>query len=359
MSFNYSFIDLFAGIGGFRIPFEEMGCRCVFTSEMDRAAKETYALNFGEEPNGDITEITSKMIPDHDILLAGFPCQAFSNAGRREGFMDTRGTLFFEIQRIMANKLPNAFILENVKTLKNHKGPDGLKTFDVMKGILEGKTTPNKEEIEKYLGTGEALKTFRKKLDYSVSYSVLNAKDFGRPQNRERLFIVGVRKKFLKEKDLDSVFNWPSPWRGKGRVGDILEHSLKKSERDRYTISDRLWQSHQDRKERNRKNGKGFGFRKFSHDDERTSTLSARYYKDGAEILIDQGNKNPRKLTPRECARLQGFPEDFRIHSSDQQAYRQFGNAVNVWVVRSLADKLLETMKNLKIPPHLILDIND
>jgi len=304
---SFRFIDLFAGIGGIRIPFQELGGECVFSSEWDKFSQKTYRANFGEIPAGDITKIDATGIPDFDILLGGFPCQPFSQAGLHKGFADTRGTLFFEIERIIDEKRPKAFLLENVKQLKGH---DGGRTLSV---ILE----------------------HLKKLNYHVEYKILRAGDFGVPQIRERIYIVGLNKDMFSLPE-DYEFPFPKPMGKTTRVGDILEKEVN----DKYTISDRLWEGHQRRKKENRKNGKGFGYALFNEDSVYTSTISARYYKDGSEILIEQKGKNPRKLTPRECARLQGFPEKFIIPVSDAQAYKQFGNSVAVPVIRAIAKQM-------------------
>lgn len=304
---NFSYIDLFAGIGGIRRPFDLLGGKCVFSSEIDKYAIQTYVANFGEVPSGDITQIDEKSIPKFDVLLAGFPCQAFSIAGKRQGFNDTRGTLFFEIQRILEYHQPKCFLLENVKGLTNH---DKGKTFETIKNILE------------------------EKLNYKIFYKVLNAKNFGMPQNRERIIIVG----FL---DHSIEFKFPDPTGIKTKLGDILEETVD----PKYTISDKLWASHQRRKEENKRKGNGFGYCLFDENSEYTSTLSARYYKDGSEILIKQSGKNPRKLTPREAARLQGFPDDFKLVCSDAQCYKQFGNSVPTKMIEAVAINLVKSLK--------------
>tara|TARA_B100001057_G_C22809016_1_gene934626 strand:+ start:107 stop:1024 length:918 start_codon:yes stop_codon:yes gene_type:complete len=303
MSKKFKFIDLFAGVGGIRIPFEELGGKCVFSSEWDKFAQITYEANFGEIPHGDITKIKEEEIPSHDLLVGGFPCQAFSQAGLKKGFKDTRGTMFFEIARILDHHKPKAILLENVKGLRGH---DKGKTFKTIVTILH-------------------------ELGYqTLEYKVLNAKEFGLPQNRERIFIVGFREY--------SFFQFPEPPMIETKVGDILEDNVL----EKYTISDKMWKSAKKRKERNRKKGYGFGYSLFNKDSEYTSTISARYYKDGAEIWIDQNKKNPRKLTPNEARRLQGFPENFIIPVSDGQAYKQFGNAVPVNVVRAVAKEMVK-----------------
>ncbi|CAN1534920.1 Dcm Site-specific DNA methylase [Burkholderiaceae bacterium] len=338
---SFKFIDLFAGIGGIRLPFQELGGKCVFTSEWDKFSQKVYATNFGHLPNGDITKIKAKDIPDHDILLGGFPCQAFSQAGLKKGFNDSRGTMFFEIQRILAEKMPKAFLLENVKQLKGH---DKGRTLQHILEILEGKS----EQIipDTIPMSDEARKALSAKLRYQVFYKVLRARDFGVPQNRERIFIVGFDTAYFgKNVDFEDVFSWPDPPMTPTRLGDILENSEKIDEK--YTLSDKLWQGHLRRKEEHQIKGNGFGYSLFSKESPYTSTISARYYKDGSEILIDQSklNKNPRKLTPRECARLQGFPESFIINSvSDAQTYKQFGNSVCVPVIRAVANQMLKAI---------------
>ncbi|WP_299374371.1 DNA (cytosine-5-)-methyltransferase [uncultured Kiloniella sp.] len=330
---TFDFIDLFAGIGGIRLPFQELGGRCVFSSEWDKFAKKTYASNFGELPHGDITQIQNSEIPSHDILLAGFPCQAFSQAGLKQGFQDTRGTMFFEIQRILAAKRPKAFLLENVKQLKGHDKGRTLKTIlDILKGT-HSQDIPDNIEI-----SGETRKSLGEKLDYWVDFRVLRACEHGVPQNRERIYIVGFDKKAFPDINLDEAFFWPHPEKKSTRLGDILEDN--KTLNPKYTISDKLWSGHRRRKIEHREKGNGFGYSLFTPESPYSNTISARYYKDGSEVLIDQSDigKNPRKLTPRECARLQGFPEKFIVESvSDVQAYKQFGNSVTVPVIRKIA----------------------
>jgi DNA (cytosine-5)-methyltransferase 1 len=337
---TFKFIDLFAGIGGIRIPFQEMGGECVFTSEMDKFAKKTYAANFGEVPDGDITQIPASEIPEHDVLLAGFPCQAFSQAGLKQGFMDTRGTMFFEIQRILAYHRPRAFLLENVKQLKGH---DKGRTLKTIVDILQGKSVPDiPNDIPM---SEEARKSLGERLNYWVDFKVLRAPDYGVPQNRERVYIVGFDKDYFKDVNFDWEFKWPEPTAEKTRLGDILFHNSQVD--DKYTISDKLWAGHQRRKIEHKTKGNGFGYGLFNRESPYANTISARYYKDGSEILIDQSDlgKNPRKLTPRECARLQGFPENFIVDSvSDGQAYKQFGNSVAVPVIRAVADAMSEVM---------------
>lgn len=335
--YKFSFIDLFAGIGGIRLPFQELGGKCLFTSEWDKFAQKTYAANFGEVPSGDITKIAAKAIPDHDILLAGFPCQAFSQAGLRKGFNDTRGTMFFEIQKILVEKRPKAFLLENVKQLKGHNKGNTLKTI---LNILEGNNIGHiPDDIPLSEEAKEALSS---KLNYQVFYKVLRAADFGIPQNRERIFIVGFDWDYFDHIDFNNLFKWPQPPCIPTKLGDILQTDNELD--DKYTISEKLWDGHQRRKKEHAQKGNGFGYSLFNSNSEYTNTLSARYYKDGSEILIDQSElgKRPRKLTPRECARLQGFPDNYIINAvSDGQMYKQFGNSVTVPVVRAVAKQLL------------------
>ncbi|PKA29403.1 DNA (cytosine-5-)-methyltransferase [Enterobacter sp. RHB15-C17] len=345
---NFTFIDLFAGIGGIRLPYQQQGGHCVFSSEWDKFSQKTYLTNFGEMPQGDITRIPASDIPDHDVLLGGFPCQAFSQAGLKKGFSDTRGTMFFEIQRIMTAKRPKAFMLENVKQLQGH---DKGRTLKTILDILRGNGThsvPDDIPISE-----DARNALSEKLNYWVDYRVLRAGDFGAPQNRERIFIVGFDRDYYRGVDFDSVFRWPVPPMTPTRVGDILEDldRLPLSQ-DRYTISDRLWIGHQKRKLEHQKKGNGFGYSLFNKDSEYTNTISARYYKDGSEILIDQSHlgRNPRKLTPRECARLQGFPDDYIVDAVSQgQIYKQFGNSVCMNVIRAVSEQLVETMKKAEI----------
>ncbi len=300
-------IDLFAGIGGIRRGFENASdgsISCVFTSEWDKFAQQTYGANYPNETiHGDIMEIDPTSIPSHDILLAGFPCQPFSQAGLKKGFADTRGTLFFYIEEILRVKRPQAFLLENVKQLQTHD---------------QGRT----------LAT---IIAHLREIGYTnVQYKVLRARDFGLPQNRERIYIVGFLDESIK-------FVFPQPSCPPTVVGSILEDCVD----DKYTISDKLWAGHQRRKSANKANGKGFGYGLFNEASPYTNTISARYYKDGSEILIEQEGKNPRKLTPREAARLQGFPDTFVIPVSDNQAYKQFGNSVAINVVQRVAEQML------------------
>jgi len=300
---KYRFIDLFAGIGGIRTGFERVfkHSKCVFSSEIDKYARISYETNYNETPFGDITKIKEEDVLAHDIILAGFPCQAFSIAGLRRGFDDTRGTLFFDVARIAKYHRPKVIFLENVKGFVNH---DKGNTFKIVKKTLE-------------------------EIGYKVFYKILNAKNFGVPQNRERIYIVA----FLNN-SID--FSFPESISKDVKVGDILESNVD----SKYTISNRLWLGHQRRKEEHKQKGNGFGYCLFNHESKYTSTISARYYKDGSEILIYQEGKNPRKLTPREAARLQGYDDGFKIIVSDTQAYRQFGNSVAVPVIEEIAKKI-------------------
>ena len=310
--------DLFAGIGGTRIGCERAAAshgfrtECVFTSESDFACRETYNSYFGyTKINEDITSLKDKdikKIPSHDILLAGFPCQAFSHAGHKRGFDDTRGTLFFDILKVLKVKKPKMFLLENVGNLRGH---DNGRTLKIM------------------------LKKLRA-LDYNVPEpEILNAKDFGLPQNRKRIFLVGFKKKRLN-------FNYPKKMNIKTKVSDILEKGRPQKQ---YIISPKLWKSHKERKDRNKEKGWGFGCSEVKKNAPYTRTLSARYYKDGSEILIYRGEeKEPRKLTPRECANLQGFPKRFQPHSSKVEAYKQFGNSVPIPVIKAVCSEMIKSI---------------
>jgi DNA (cytosine-5)-methyltransferase 1 len=307
---TFTFIDLFAGIGGMRIAFEKVGGECVFSSEWDKFAQQTYAANFGDTPHGDITQVELTEVPRHDILIGGFPCQPFSHAGLKRGFEDTRGTLFFDVARIIDHRKPSMVLLENVKGFTTH---DKGRTMAVVKETLE-------------------------ELGYNVFHKVLNAKDFGVPQNRERVFIVAINKK-----KMGSIgFEYPTPKKVETKLGDILDGKVD----EKYTISNKLWAGHKRRLKEHREKGNGFGYSLFNTKSPYTSTISARYYKDGSEILIEQKDANPRKLTPREAARLQGFPEKFKIPVSDNQAYKQFGNSVAVPVIHAIAKNMVKLMEN-------------
>jgi DNA (cytosine-5)-methyltransferase 1 len=322
---SFTFIDLFAGIGGFRLALQGLGGACAFSSEWDERAKETYFDNFGEWPFGDIKNFTTSdgmsavfpnAIPEHEILAAGFPCQAFSQAGKQLGFDDARGTVFFEILKIARQHRPAGLLLENVKRLKTH---DQRKTLSVIVNSLC-------------------------ELRYKVYVKVLRAYDFGLPQNRERIFIVALNG------DFDFSFPKKAEAQGYNNVGAILEPDVP----PKFTISDRLYDGHKRRLLEHRARGNGFGYSVFRADADYTNTLSARYWKDGSEILIEQEGKNPRMLTPRECARLQGFPDTFRVHRSSRHSYQQFGNSVPVPVVTEVARELLKSLKEKQPARQLI-----
>lgn len=317
---GYRFIDLFAGIGGMRIAYERAGAQCVYSNEWNKYSQQTYYANFGVQPDGDITKVDAESIPDHDILVAGFPCQPFSIAGvskkqslgRATGFEDkTQGTLFFDVCRVLKAKRPKAFMLENVKNLCSH---DKGRTFKVIQESL-------------------------KELNYSIFYQVLDGKSYV-PQHRERIVIVGFdMERYGDRKDFDFKFE---PVEKLPVVKDILEENVA----DKYTLSDKLWNYLQNYAAKHKAAGNGFGYG-IAPLDGITRTISARYYKDGSEILIAQAGKNPRRLTPRECARLQGFPDSFKIPVSDTQAYMQFGNSVVVPLMEQVARKVVAKLKEM------------
>lgn len=332
---DFTFIDLFAGIGGLRRGFESIGGRCVFTSEWDKYSQKTYRANFPDddhEINGDITKIDVSDIPAHDVLLAGFPCQPFSIAGvskknalgRAHGFEDkTQGTLFFDVARIIAHHRPAAFLLENVRNLIGH---DKGKTFQTIKDVL----------------TDE--------LGYTIDFRVIDGR-YWTPQHRERIFIVGFREdqgfRFADMKVPDAAPKLSEILHREGDESEIPDQrfTVGNSGRvaDKYTLTDNLWTYLQRYKEKHRAAGNGFGFGLVGPNDV-ARTLSARYHKDGSEILVEQEGKVPRRLTPRECARLMGFDTprgaDFIIPVSDTQAYRQFGNSVVVPAVKAVAEHM-------------------
>jgi DNA (cytosine-5)-methyltransferase 1 len=369
MKKKITFIDLFAGIGGFHTAMHSIGARCVYASEWDKNARRSYEANYKDiEPklftknkegeylyfNEDINDAVPSNIPDFDVCCGGFPCQPFSVAGLKRGFEDTRGTLFFNIANIVREKIkagvpPKVLFLENVRGLKNH---DNGNTLKVILASLD-------------------------ELGYNYSYCVLNAKYFGVPQNRERLFIIAWFRELIKVEE----FNFPYGLDAQGKIiynkEELKKGTLPTKVSDifepedaieaKYTISDRMWEGHQKRKERNRKNGKGFGYSLFSAGSTYTSTISARYWKDGSEILIDQSDKglNPRILTPVEAGRLQGYriigkgwqhPEcannqnyndnnpEFKIVVSNKEAYHQFGNSVAIPVIKALAKEIVKQL---------------
>jgi DNA (cytosine-5)-methyltransferase 1 len=321
-----TFIDLFCGIGGMRLAFESAGSRCVFSSDWDKFAQQTYAANFGESPHGDLRKITSDEIPDHDILVGGFPCQPFSisgvskknSLGRAHGFADrTQGTLFFEIARVIRDKQPEAFLLENVKNLVGH---DSGRTFNVI------------------------LQTLEKDLDYFIEYKILDAAPYV-PQHRERLYIVGFRE--------PRIFTWPDSAVSYPAFRSILDRTPD----DKYTLTTHLWDYLKRYAKKHREAGNGFGY-SLADLEGVSRTLSARYYKDGSEILISRGpGRNPRRLTPRECARLMGFPESFAIPVSDTQAYKQFGNSVVVPLIADLATQVVDALRSPVVTMPKQLDL--
>lgn len=319
---KFTFIDLFAGIGGFRMAMQSQGGKCVFSSEWNKYAQQTYLANFGEVPFGDITqESTKSFIPkDFDILCAGFPCQPFSIAGVSKkksmgfetGFKDkTQGTLFFDVADIISRHRPKAFYLENVKNLTSH---DKGNTFRVICETLE-------------------------ELNYSIHYQVLDGQTYV-PQHRERIMIVGFDRERFHGKE---KFSFPEQHQAKRSIGEILESDVD----PKYTLSDKLWNYLQMYAEKHRAKGNGFGFGLVDLNGI-TRTLSARYYKDGSEILIPQGEgKNPRRLTPRECARLMGYPDEYRIDRvSDVQAYRQCGNSVIVPLITAVSERIIKAIND-------------
>lgn len=311
-----AFIDLFCGIGGFRLAFERAGARCVFSSDWDRFSRITYEANFGEKPHGDIHTVAVADIPKHQILCGGFPCQPFSLAGvskknslgRKHGFADEKqGNLFFSIADILEYRKPDAFVLENVKNLLSH---DKGRTITIINETLAA-------------------------LGYKVHQRVIDAKSVV-PQHRERIYLIGFRD----VRHFDS-FKFPEFPNGGHKLADILESDVP----EKYTLSGKLWDYLQGYARKHQAAGNGFGFGLVTGNDT-TRTLSARYHKDGSEILFSQGPKrNPRRLTPRECARLMGYPETFVIPVSDTQAYRQFGNSVVVPIIEKLALNVIAALK--------------
>lgn len=343
----FSFIDLFAGIGGTRLGFEAAGGKCVFTSEWNKFAQQTYLSNFGTGEGhvfeGDITKVASEHIPSHDVLVAGFPCQPFSIAGvskknslgRRHGFEDeTQGTLFFDVARIINDKQPRAFLLENVKNLQSH---DKGRTFATIMRVLE------------------------EELGYETSYRVLDASPWV-PQGRRRIFIVGFRQDVKNDFDFNDLFI-PDD---RPTMADILhpEDGTEVAEtpftmgtdarvNPKYTLTENLWSYLQGYAKKHRDAGNGFGYGLVGPDDV-ARTLSARYHKDGSEILVSRGEgKTPRRLTPRECARLMGFDDTYKIEVSDTQAYRQFGNSVVVPVVSEIAKLMIDSMEEPSVSDRL------
>ena len=318
---QFTFIDLFAGIGGMRIAFDRAGGQCVYSNEWNKYSQQTYFANFGDQPEGDITKVDAKDIPDHDILVAGFPCQPFSIAGvskknsmgRATGFEDkTQGTLFFDVCRILKEKRPKAFMLENVKNLCSH---DKGRTFKVIQESLD-------------------------ELGYEVFFDILDGQNYV-PQHRERILIVGFdRERYGEDIGFDFALTPKEP---KPVMRDILDRDVDA----KYTLSDKLWIYLQNYAAKHKAAGNGFGYG-IAPLDGVSRTISARYYKDGSEILIAQEGKNPRRLTPRECARLQGFPDTFKIPVSDTQAYQQFGNSVVVPLMENVAKLIVSKIAILE-----------
>lgn len=314
----FTFIDLFAGIGGFRHGLERVGGHCLFSCEWDHYAQKTYAAWFGETPHGDIRSLKHSEIPDHDVLAAGFPCQPFSIAGvskknslgRAHGFKDaTQGTMFFYLATLIESKRPPVIILENVKNLVSH---DSGRTWNVISSTL-------------------------RELGYAIFHKVVDAADYV-PQHRERVIIVGFDRRIFGD---SPPFEFPNaPGRPKPKLSDILEDKVD----EKYTLTDHLWKYLQDYARKHQEKGNGFGFG-MADPNGITRTLSARYYKDGSEILVPQGaKKNPRRLTPRECQRLMGFDDRLPIVVSDTQAYKQFGNAVVPTVVEAVGKQVVKVM---------------
>lgn len=311
---EFTFIDLFSGIGGFRLAFESVGGKCIFSSDIDKWANETYYDNFGDYPQGDISKIDAKDIPDHDVLCGGFPCQPFSIGGYRKGFCDTRGTLFFEVERILKAKKPQAFLLENVKGLTNH---DKGNTFKVIKQSLT-------------------------KMGYSIFYQVLNSKDYGVPQNRERIYIVGFKNNV-------SSFIFPSPIYSKSNINELLEHDVEGHDLSE-TASKHLKKHLENYREKKNINDEYPIFAA----EIRPSRCSLR--NDGCSPCLTAkmgtgGNNVPvlatenRKLTVRECLRLQGFPESYKMKDNYSQSYKQIGNSVTVPVIKLIAKEMVKYLE--------------
>lgn len=332
----YKSIDLFAGIGGIRLGFEQTKrVKNVFSAEIDKYACETYEKNFGDNPMCDITKIEEKKLPDFDLLLAGFPCQAFSIAGRRGGFEDTRGTLFFDVARIIKEKQPKAFLLENVKGLTNHNGG---KTFETIMNVLEHD------------------------LGYTVYAELLNAKDYGVPQKRDRIYIVGFKE------EID--FEFPKPKRLRKKIKDILEEEEVSS---KYYLSDTYVNTLRKHKARHQEKGNGFGYHILKQNDiantlvvggmgkERNLVLDNRLtdFTPKTNIKGEINREYIRKMTPREWARLQGFPDNYKIPVSDAQAYKQFGNSVSVPVINAIAEVIIDKLDMIYSIQKQELKINE
>ena len=303
----YKTIDLFAGIGGLRLGFEQTGrCDNVFSAEIDKKACQTYESNFGNNPYCDVTTICASDLPDFDILLAGFPCQAFSSMGLRKGFKESRGQLFFDIARILEAKRPSGFLLENVKGLLNH---DRGNTFKTILNILT------------------------EELDYKVSYQILNSKDFGAPQNRERVYIVGFKD--------ESDFKFPA----KSNIACNVEMILETNVDEKYWLSQKYLDGLRKHKEAQKEKGNGFGYKILDPKGIANTAIACSYGREGNLIIdssvISKNDACARRFTPREYARLQTFPDDFKIHPINTQAYKQIGNSVTISVINAIAKEML------------------
>lgn len=318
-SSEYNYIDLCAGIGGFHQAFQNYG-ECLLSSDIDKYCKQSYLENYQTKLwENDVKLIDPIKMPDFQILCAGFPCQAFSLAGKQKGFADTRGTIFFDLANMLATKRPKMFLMENVKNLLNH---DKKNTFKTIQNTLT-------------------------ELDYYHEYFLINAQHFV-PQRRERVYIVGIDKKAYSEKVFKNIINEIKESYIKKQQEPLptIKEILEKNIPPKYTISDKLWNFLQEHAKKHASKGNGFGYGLVDPTiDTNTRTITARYHKDGSEILIKQPDKNPRKLTPRECARLMGYPDNYKIVVSDTQAYKQFGNSVVVPVVKMLADIMVKNVK--------------
>lgn len=317
---KFNFIDLCAGIGGFHLAFQPYA-KCLLTCEIDKFCKQTYLANHQTKKwVSDIKKIIPQELENFDILCAGFPCQAFSLAGKRKGFDDIRGTIFFDIVNIVKIKRPQALFLENVKNLKTH---DKGNTYKIITESLD-------------------------KLNYWHETFIMNAQYFV-PQKRERIYIIGLDKDKYSKEDFDSLVNrikkqYKKQEKNNHDIHDILEKDLTAQ----YTLSPKLWNFLQKHEEKHRLKGNGFGYGLIRKQDALARTLTARYYKDGSEILIEQKENQPRKLTPRECARLMGYPDEFKIVVSNTQAYKQFGNSVVVPVLKLFSKQIMATLRNKK-----------
>lgn len=311
----FKFIDLFCGTGGMSIPFRELGGQCVFACDTDKFARQSYDANFNEHPYSDLTMYYANDIPNHDLLLAGFPCQPFSRAGKQLGLSDGRGQMFAHILRVVKCRMPKAILLENVAALVH---------FD--KGTVL-----------------QAMLAELILLGYDVGYKILNSADFGVPQSRRRVYIVALRQCSIHDntgtRKIEATLHLPCVDYSTVRLGQLLEPSVN----SKYTLSDKAWLAHKSHRAKHEAKGNGFGYNLVTSNSDTTSTITARYHKDGKEALLCQAHLglNPRRLTPREVARLQGFPESYKVVVSDTQAYKQFGNSVTVSVIRAIAERLV------------------